>query len=72
MILAGASLENTCKRGEILRKELKLLQVQHGGQTLGNIMLSIGVATYPAHASDAETLVKAAEREGFSSLNRKR
>jgi diguanylate cyclase (GGDEF)-like protein len=61
LILAGASIESTYKRAHILREELKLLQVQHGGKTLGNVTLSMGIAGYPVHASDAETLVKAAD-----------
>lgn len=61
LILAGASLENSCKRAEILREDLKLLKVHHGGQSLGNITISMGVAAFPMHATNAETLVKAAD-----------
>lgn len=61
LILAGASLENSCKRAEILREDLKQLKVQHGGQPLENISLSMGIAAFPTHATNAETLVKAAD-----------
>ena len=60
-ILAGASIDATLKRAEILREELKQLQVQHAGQVLGSITLSIGIAAFPTHGSHAETLLKAAD-----------
>jgi diguanylate cyclase (GGDEF)-like protein/PAS domain S-box-containing protein len=61
VILAGATLEQAQERAELLRRELKLLQVQHAGQVLGNVMLSIGIAAYPENGSDVESLVKAAD-----------
>ena len=61
LILAGCSLENACKRAQVLREELKLLKVRHGGQSMGAITLSMGVASFPAQANNAETLVKAAD-----------
>jgi len=60
LILAGCSLENACKRAHVLREELRLLKVQHGGQAMA-ITLSMGVASFPAQANNAETLVKAAD-----------
>lgn len=60
-ILAGASLEHAHQRAEILRKELKLLQVQHAGQLVGSVTLSMGIAAFPEHGSNAEILVKAAD-----------
>ncbi len=61
LILAGCSLENACKRAQVLREELKMLKVRHGEQSMGAITLSMGVASFPAQANNAETLVKAAD-----------
>jgi diguanylate cyclase (GGDEF)-like protein len=61
-ILAGASIDAAHKRARVLREDLKLLQVQHGGQLLGSVTLSMGIAAFPTHASNAETLVKAADK----------
>jgi len=61
LILAGASVESSCKRAQILRHEMRQLQVQHAGQAMGAITLSMGVAAFPTHATNAETLVKAAD-----------
>ena len=46
-ILAGASIDAAQKRAEGLREQLRLLQVQHAGQLLGSITVSIGVAAFP-------------------------
>ena len=35
--------------------------MQHAGQLLGSITVSIGVAAFPTHGSNAETLLKAAD-----------
>jgi len=60
-ILAGATASSAQKRAEMLRAELTQLQVQHGGQLLGTVTLSMGVAAFPEHASGAEALLKAAD-----------
>ena len=38
-----------------------LLSVEHGGSDLGAITLSLGIAIFPDHASDAAAIVKAAD-----------
>ena len=60
-ILAGATAVSAQRRAELLREELAQLHVQHAGQLLGSITLSIGVAGFPEHASNADTLLKAAD-----------
>ncbi len=54
VILGGCSLENACKRAQVLREELKTLKVRHGGQ-------SMGVASFPVHGGNSEMLIKAAD-----------
>ena len=61
VILAGASLDAARQRAELLRDEVKALIVHHGGQLLGRISLSVGVAAYPEHGKSAEELVMAAD-----------
>ena len=36
--------------------------MQHGGQLLESVTFSMGIAAFPTHASNAETLVKAADK----------
>jgi diguanylate cyclase (GGDEF)-like protein len=60
-VLAGASLDAARKRAELLREEIKQLNVRHGGQPLGAVTLSIGIAVFPDNADSAESLLKAAD-----------
>ncbi len=62
VILSGGTLEAAVKRAELLREDLKRLTVEHAGQILERVTLSIGVAAYPMHGTSAEELVRAADR----------
>ncbi|MGB7874966.1 MAG: sensor domain-containing diguanylate cyclase [Anaerolineales bacterium] len=69
IILLGASLDNAQKRSEALRKEVKQLDVYHRGTLLNKITLSIGVAAFPDHGNDAETLLRAADHALYRAKN---
>ena len=60
-VLAGASLDAARKRAELLREEMKQLNVRHGGQLLGSVTLSVGIAVFPDNGESAELLLKAAD-----------
>ena len=60
-VLAGASLDAARKRAELLREEIKQLNVRHGGQLLGAVTLSIGIAVFPGSGENPGQLVKAAD-----------
>jgi len=60
-VLAGASFDAAQKRAEFLREDIKQLNVQYGGQLLGAVTLSIGIAVFPEHGDSAEHLLKAAD-----------
>ena len=60
-VLAGASLDAARKRAELLREEIKQLNVRHGGQLLGTVTLSIGIAVFPDNGEDPGHLMKAAD-----------
>ncbi|MGD0793188.1 MAG: diguanylate cyclase [Terriglobales bacterium] len=62
LILAGADIDIGCKRAELLREELKQLTVQHAGQVLGRITLSIGISAFPGHGATGEELLHAADQ----------
>jgi diguanylate cyclase (GGDEF)-like protein/PAS domain S-box-containing protein len=61
LVLAGASLDASRKRAELLREEIKQLNVRHGGQLLGAVTLSVGIAVFPDNGDSAEHLLKAAD-----------
>ena len=60
-ILAGASLGAARKRAELVRAEIKQLSVQYGGQLLGAVTVSIGIAAYPDNGESVEQILKAAD-----------
>lgn len=61
LILPGATLDETLQRAELMCQELRELSVRHGGQTLGAITASFGVASFPQHAVTVATLLQAAD-----------
>ena len=56
-----SSLDDTLRRAEQLRSEVNDLAVKLGGQSLGVITISIGVASYPANGTILSDLVAAAD-----------
>ena len=61
LILPGASLEIAAERAELLRTACKELSVQHNQRALGNISLSLGVASYPQHGEAIDIVMAAAD-----------
>jgi len=61
LILPGASLKISIRRSEELRKGVKLFHLQHDGQDLGEIRLSLGVAVFPDHGETPQAVVEAAD-----------
>lgn len=61
IILSGTDAEKANQRAQILREDLKRMMVQHAGQLVGNITMSIGIAVAPDHGATASELVRAAD-----------
>lgn len=61
ILLCESSLENTVRRAEQLRVGVSCLTVQYGGQPLGVVTVSIGVACFPTHGSTLSDLIGAAD-----------
>src|SRR6202035_3951061 len=51
IILPESSPENAGTRANALRAEVKRLRLEYNNQTLGQITLSVGIATFPEHAT---------------------
>jgi len=58
LILTDTPLEIAYRRAEVLREELARLAVQHNGQTLGKITMSVGIAAFPEHGTSSEELIR--------------
>lgn len=61
IIMPDASLENTYARAEQLREAIKHLEFRSGGQPIGMVTASMGIAAFPDHAGTVEALVRAAD-----------
>jgi diguanylate cyclase (GGDEF)-like protein len=61
LILSPSTAEGARQRAEKIRQDAGLLSVSHANRDLGAITLSLGVAIFPDHASEAAALVKAAD-----------
>ncbi|PYM03467.1 MAG: GGDEF domain-containing protein, partial [Candidatus Rokuibacteriota bacterium] len=61
LILPEASLEVARKRAEQVGRKVKCLRVSHRGKDIGSVTLSMGIASFPEHATTAATLVEAAD-----------
>lgn len=61
LILPDASLDIAYQRAEHIRQEVKNLRVQHHGQPLGTISVSLGVAMFPEHGSTGEAILRTAD-----------
>jgi len=61
LILPESSVEDTYKRADYLREEIKKVKVYFRGQLLPSITLSFGIATYPDHGIDTDELMRVAD-----------
>lgn len=61
LILPNSSLESTRQRAEQLREAATLLQITDGGQSLGTVTVSAGIAAFPEHGATGEALIRAAD-----------
>ncbi|UYC11945.1 GGDEF domain-containing protein [Xanthomonas sp. CFBP 8445] len=61
VILPGAAADVAQRRAEQIRAAVADLQVQHQGQVLPPVTVSIGVAAYPDHGGSTEELLRCAD-----------
>jgi diguanylate cyclase (GGDEF)-like protein len=61
LILSPSTAEGARQRAEKIREAAALLSVSHANKDLGAITLSLGVAIFPDHASEAAAILKAAD-----------
>jgi len=60
-VLIGARLDGAVEWGDRLMSRVRKLDTKGGGQPLGRITISMGLALYPGHGQDIETLLQAAD-----------
>lgn len=69
LILPDATLDGARLRAEHIRKLVKNLALMFQGQPLGMITASMGIALFPDHAEDADSLIRAADDALYESKN---
>jgi diguanylate cyclase (GGDEF)-like protein len=61
LVLPEASLEGAREKAEAVRASVRKLDLKFQGKPIGRITASLGVALYPAHAEDADALMRVAD-----------
>ena len=64
--MPDVSLEVALRRAEHLRQETKQLRVKTNGGAREAITLSLGIAIYPQHGRDIETVLHTADEALYS------
>jgi diguanylate cyclase (GGDEF)-like protein/PAS domain S-box-containing protein len=73
LLLPESSGEDACRRADELRKQIAALRVEHHGQQLGQITISVGVAgSSPDEGATAEALIGAADSALYQAKSRGR
>jgi diguanylate cyclase (GGDEF)-like protein len=61
LVLPEATRDVARARAEELREKIRHLDVEYRGQALANITLSLGIAAFPDHGQDQDTLLRLAD-----------
>jgi diguanylate cyclase (GGDEF)-like protein/PAS domain S-box-containing protein len=61
LILPEATLDSTIRRAHEICSGIRRLSISHNGRALRSITASLGIAAFPEHGSDADTVMKAAD-----------
>ncbi len=59
LAFADSNLADALRQAEILRQQVKQLTVEHAGQLLGTVSVSIGVALFPDHGNSMGDVFRA-------------
>jgi diguanylate cyclase (GGDEF)-like protein len=62
LVLPGASLVDTQQRAEAIRAGVQALVVEHAGQALTHVTVSLGVAVFSDYRTTADMLIRAADQ----------
>jgi diguanylate cyclase (GGDEF)-like protein len=61
LILPNSGLDDARRCAERIRDEVRRLHVEHRGQSLGQVTLSVGVATFPTHGASGAAILQSAD-----------
>lgn len=69
MVLLDTPLDVALKRAENIRRAVKYLTLDYNGKTLDPLTVSLGVASFPDHGQDPETLINYADKALYWAKN---
>ncbi len=69
LILPDCALDAARKKTKSLRQSIASLVLSHGGEALGTVTMSFGLAIVPQHGSDSAGLLKAADTALYRAKN---
>lgn len=69
LVLPDATLEGTQRRAEGIRAAIKEMKLEHRGKLLAGITASIGIAMFPDHAEDSESLMRTVDNLLYEAKN---
>jgi diguanylate cyclase (GGDEF)-like protein/PAS domain S-box-containing protein len=72
IVLNESSLEGAYKRAQILQQGIKDLQLHYSDVIIRDIQVSIGVACYPEHSDNVDTLMEYADNALYQAKNKGR
>lgn len=58
LVLPDATLDGTKRRAEGIRKAIREMKLEHLGRPITGVTASIGIAMFPDHAEDSESLMR--------------
>lgn len=61
IVMPGASLDNTQMRAELLRVAVSKIVLEHEGEQIGPITISMGVALFPDHGKNSKEILRQAD-----------
>jgi len=61
LIMPSLDAEGAQRRAEQICEQVRALRVEHQGQRIGDVTISIGVAIFPGHGGTADELIRAAD-----------
>lgn len=69
IVFPDADLPTIAKRATDILERVREMNLEFRNRTLGHITLSIGIAVYPHHGEDGETLISVADRALYAAKN---
>lgn len=72
LLLPETSVEVASERAESIRQAVRALKLFHGGKSLGDLSISVGVSFYPQHGQTSQQLMDAADQALYEAKNQGR